>query len=155
TTRELLPVMEEAGCDLVELGVPFSDPIADGPIIQAASAVALNNGMTFRKSLKIVADFRKSSQMPLIFFGAYNPFLHHGLEASARDAAAAGADGYLAADLPLEESAPFREACRANGLHLVSLLAPTSPDSRMKAIAEKSSGFIYCIALKGITGTRS
>ena len=155
TTRRLLPVLEEAGCDLIELGVPFSDPIADGPTIQQASTVALGGGMTLEKTLAIVRDFRRESELPLILFGAYNPFLRRGLAESARDAASAGADGFLAADLPVEEALPFREACREHGLHLVSLIAPTSPERRISAIAAQSSGFLYCIAVKGITGART
>lgn len=155
TTRRLLPVLEQAGCDLVELGVPFSDPIADGPTIQRASAVALERGMSLSATLEIVSEFRRQSAMPLILFGAYNPFLRHGLQETAREAAGAGADGILAADLPIEEAAPFREACRANGLHLIALIAPTSPDARIAAIARSASGFLYCMALKGTTGARS
>lgn len=155
TTRRLLPVLEEAGCDLLELGVPFSDPVADGPTIQKASEDALRGGITFNKTLGILKDFRAQSTMPTILFGAYNPFLHHGLEQSARDAASAGADGFLAADLPLEEAEPFRTALAAHGLHLVLLAAPTSPDERLRAIAANCGGFLYCIALKGITGTRT
>jgi tryptophan synthase alpha chain len=154
TTRRLMPVLEEAGCDLLELGVPFSDPIADGPTIQKASTEALERGMTLARTLAIVRDLRATSQMPVILFGAYNPFLRHGLEETARDAAAAGVDGLLAADLPIEEAGPLRTALAAQGLHLVPLAAPTSPDERLRAIGEVASGFLYCIALKGITGAR-
>lgn len=154
TTRRLLPVLEAAGCDLIELGVPFSDPIADGPTIQRASTVALENGMTFQKTLDLLADFRRTSQLPVVLFGASNPFYRRGLEKTAADALAAGADGFLAADVPVEEAAAFRAALKPHGLHLISLVAPTSPDDRVRRIASASSGFLYCIAIKGITGAR-
>jgi len=154
TTRRILPVLEEAGCDLVELGVPFSDPIADGPTIQHASTVALENGMTFQETLNIITEFRQSSQLPIVLFGASNPFYRRGLDRSAADAKAAGADGFLAADVPVEEAADFRAALRPHDLHLISLVAPTSPDDRVRHIAAASSGFLYCIAIKGITGAR-
>lgn len=155
TTRAVLPAVAEAGCDLLELGVPFSDPIADGPIIQRSSAIALDAGMTFPKTLDILREFRQKSDIPTILFGALNPFLVRGLDESARLAAEAGADGFLAADLPYEESDEFREACRRQNLHLVTLVAPTTPADRVAQIASKSSGFLYCIAMKGTTGQGS
>jgi tryptophan synthase alpha chain len=154
-TRRLLPVLERAGCDLVELGVPFSDPIADGPTIQKASTVALENGMSLDKALGLVRDFRQSSALPMILFGAYNPFVVRGLDAMASMAAEAGIDGMLAADLPVEEAADLRAACHAKGLDLVLLAAPTSPTERLRSIAAQSSGFLYCISVKGITGART
>ncbi|MEQ8821151.1 MAG: tryptophan synthase subunit alpha [Sumerlaeia bacterium] len=154
TTRRLLPVLAEAGCDLIELGVPFSDPIADGPTIQKASSVALDNGMTLSKTLEIAREFRAAHETPLILFGALNPFLKRGLEASARAAREAGADGFLAADLPAEEADEFAEICERENLKLVLLAAPTSPDGRLRAIAAKSTGFLYCISSRGITGAR-
>lgn len=155
TTRRLLPVLAEAGCDLIELGVPFSDPIADGPVIQKASVVALERGMTCTKALDILKDFRASHSTPVILFGAWNPFLRRGVKNAVADAVAAGADGYLVPDLPVEESAEMREACRRAGLHLVAFIAPTTPDERVAMIASHGSGFLYCFALKGITGVRS
>lgn len=154
TTRRLLPVLAQAGCDLLELGVPFSDPIADGPVIQQASTVALEAGMTTRETFQIAKEFRQTSEMPVILFGAFNPFLRMGLDECTAAAAAAGIDGFLAADLPVEEAQTMRAACDAHNLHLVSLIAPTSGDDRVRQIAELSSGFLYCIAVKGITGAR-
>jgi tryptophan synthase alpha chain len=154
TTRRLLPVLEANGCDLVEFGIPFSDPIADGPIIQQASTLALTAGMSLRKGFEVIAEFRKTSAMPLVLFGALNPFLAFGLEKCVEEAARLGIDGFLIPDLPLEEAAEFRGLCRPRGLHLVQFIAPTTPPDRMKAIATTSSGFLYCFALKGITGLR-
>jgi tryptophan synthase alpha subunit len=154
-TPQLLHILEENGCDLVELGIPFSDPIADGPTIQRASTIALQQGMTFNLALEQVTEFRKHSELPLIFFGAVNPFLRRGLEKSAKDAAAAGADGFLAADLPTEEADEFRALCNSHQLHLIPLLAPTTTNERIAEISAKASGFLYTMSLKGITGART
>lgn len=154
-TLPVLQVLAENGCDLIELGIPFSDPIADGPTIQRASTIALQQGMTFQLALEQLTEFRKSSELPVIFFGAVNPFLRRGLEKSAKDAAAAGADGFLAADLPTEESAEFRRICDQHQLHLIPLLAPTTSNGRIAEISAKASGFLYCMSLKGITGARA
>lgn len=155
-TKKLLPVLVENGADLIELGVPFSDPIADGPTIQKASEIALANGISLKKILKIVEGFRKDySNIPLILFGAYNPFFRYGLKEIARDAKNAGADGFLSADLPPEEGEEFRSICLNNSLRLVYLIAPTTPKSRQKFIASKSSGFIYYVSVKGVTGQRT
>ncbi|MGF1573723.1 MAG: tryptophan synthase subunit alpha [Sumerlaeia bacterium] len=154
-TLPLLKVLQENGCDLVELGIPFSDPIADGPTIQRASTIALEQGMTFQKALDQLTEFRKTSELPVIFFGAVNPFLRRGLEKSAQDAALAGADGFLAADLPTEESDEFRSLCTAHQLHLIPLLAPTTSNQRISEISQKASGFLYTMSLKGITGART
>ncbi|MBI5154812.1 tryptophan synthase subunit alpha [Candidatus Poribacteria bacterium] len=155
TTRRLLPALETAGADLIELGVPFSDPIADGPTIQRASAKALEGGMTFDRTLGILRDFRRSSELPVILFGAYNPFLRKGIAENVQLAAEAGADGFLAADLPVEECAELRDAAAGRGLKLVLLAAPTSPEERLRSICANSTGFVYCISLKGITGARA
>ncbi|MCB2155830.1 tryptophan synthase subunit alpha [bacterium] len=155
TTKALLPVLAESGADLIELGVPFSDPIADGPTIQKASSIALERGMSFTGTLELLSEFRKSHQTPVVLFGALNPFLAHGLEESSRLAKDAGADGFLAADLPAEEAAEFRAACQPQGLHLVPLIAPTTSNERIAAIAEHAGGFLYCIARRGITGAHS
>lgn len=152
TTRELLPVLEENGCDLVELGVPFSDPIADGPVIQKASTIALEAGTTFPKTLDVLREFRRNSQMSVILFGALNPYLVRGLEESAKMAVEAGADGVLAADLPFEESGEFRDILAAKDLHLITLIAPTTPSPRIRRISDSSTGFMYCISYKGVTG---
>jgi tryptophan synthase alpha chain len=154
TTRELLPVLAEAGCDLVELGIPFSDPIADGPVIQRASSVALDAGMTYPKALELARQFRQHHETALIFFGALNPFLYHGLDKVASDLASIKADGLLAADLPLDESDEIRATLASHNLHLITLIAPTTPDRRLAPFAAACSGFVYCIAYKGTTGTK-
>ncbi len=155
-TARLLPALERAGADLIELGVPFSDPIADGPTIQKASVRALKAGTTLKKTLETLRAAREGGlRAPVILFGAYNPFLHYGLEAVARAAAKAGADGFLAPDLSLEEADEFQHAVEADGLDLVFLAAPTTPDARLRAIAQRTRGFLYCVALKGVTGARS
>lgn len=153
-TRRLLPVLAEAGCDLVELGIPFSDPIADGPVIQRASAVALDAGMTYPQALDMMSEFRRSHQTPVIFFGAYNPFLYRGMDQVADDLAKAGAEGILAADLPLDESGEVRDVLASRNLHLVTLVAPTTPERRLASFADQCTGFIYCISYKGTTGTQ-
>lgn len=155
TTRRLLPVLADNGVDAIELGVPFSDPIADGPTIQRASTIALGAGMTFRKTLSILSDFRKSHQTPVILFGALNPFMAMGFEETATASSAACAEALLAADMPAEEAGELRDALNAKGLHLINLMAPTTPDGRLSEIAAVSSGFVYAIALKGTTGARS
>lgn len=151
-TERVLPVLAQAGCDLVELGVPFSDPIADGPTIQRSSTIALHGGMTFPHTLEILKGFRREHETPVILFGAYNPYLVRGLENAARMAKEAGAQGILAADVPHEESEEFRGILAAEGLHLITLLAPTTPSPRIKAIASDCTGFLYCVSLKGTTG---
>jgi tryptophan synthase alpha chain len=151
-TKKLLPILTKAGCDLIELGIPFSDPIADGPVIQKASTVALNAGITFPKTLGILSEYRKSFDNPVILFGALNPYLARGAENSVTMAKQAGADGFLAADLPIEEADELRLLLENKDLHLITLVAPTTPDSRFDQITENASGFLYCISMKGTTG---
>jgi len=153
TTERLVETIAGAGADVLELGVPFSDPIADGPTIQAASQVALKGGTTLEKILELVKRIRERTQIPIVLFGAYNPFLHYGLEKLARRAVEVGVDGFLAPDLPMEESGEFDKICRGAGLCLVYLVAPTTPPDRMREIARRSTGFLYFISLKGVTGT--
>ncbi len=154
-SQDVLSVISDSGCDLLELGVPFSDPIADGPIIQQSSTVALHEGMSFPGSLELLEGFRKTSDIPVILFGAYNPYLARGLEESAEMARKAGADGILAADLPFDEADEFREILKKKNLHLITLAAPTSSPQRLKSIGERSSGFVYAISMKGTTGQLS
>lgn len=153
TTAQIITRIDEAGCDVLELGVPFSDPIADGPTIQASSSEALKTGTTLEKILDLVAEVRKTSQIPILLFGAYNPFLHYGHEALMKRSVEVGVDGFLVPDVPLEESTDFEAACRAADLSLIYLIAPTTPEDRMKQIAARASGFLYYISLKGVTGT--
>jgi tryptophan synthase alpha chain len=144
-----------SGIDVLELGVPFSDPTADGPVIQTASQRALAAGMSVSKSLNLVADIRKKSDIPIIMFGYANPFFHYGYEQFAGDAASAGADGMLIVDLPFEETGEARCHLEANDLALVPLVAPTTPEERLAEILEGAKGFIYYIMVTGVTGQRA
>src|ERR1051325_3172560 len=146
TTLQLVFALEKAGADLIELGVPFSDPIADGPVIQRATERALHNGVTLQKVLDLGKRIRKESEVPLVLFSYYNPLLNHGLEKLAKDAATAGFDGVLASDLTVEESGAFFRAMHTAGLNTVFLVAPTSSPQRMSKIAEVSTGFLYAVS---------
>jgi tryptophan synthase alpha chain len=146
--------LAEAGADVIELGVPFSDPVADGPVIQRASERALRGGTTPGGVIDLVKRLRAKTQVPLLLFSYYNPVLQMGLEKFASSAADAGADGALLTDITPEEAGEYHEAMRARGLDTVFLAAPTSPDARLKLIAEASSGFLYVISRTGVTGTK-
>ena len=154
TTRELVRVAVAEGADLIELGVPFSDPMADGPVIQRAAARAIAAGTALPRVLELVADLRADVSVPIVLFGYYNPFFRYGIEAVACDAEAAGADGFLCVDLPPEESAELRSAARARGLDVIALLAPTTPRARIRTIAAAASGFLYFVSVLGVTGAR-
>jgi tryptophan synthase alpha chain len=151
-TEQLVVALDKAGADVVELGVPFSDPIADGPVIQRATERGLKEGVTLSKVLNLARNIRKKSDVPLMLFSYYNPLLNHGLEKLANDAAAAGIDGVLASDLTVEESGPFVRAMHSAGLNTVFLVAPTSSPERIKKIAEASTGFLYAVSRTGVTG---
>src|ERR1700722_8394758 len=153
-TLKFVEALADAGADVIDLGVPFSAPLADGPTIQRASERALKNGATLRGVLDLVARIRKSSQVPLVIFSYYNPALQMGLEKFAADAAAAGADGVLITDLTPEESAKYREILTQNHLDTVFLAAPTSDAERLGKIAAVSSGFLYIISRTGVTGAK-
>ena len=153
-TPALVAALERGGADLIELGVPFSDPIADGPVIQAGSERALKAGTTMIKVLEIACEIRKRSQIPLLLFTYMNPALHYGLEKLARDAKAAGIDGCLLTDLSVEEAAPYVKVMREAGLDTVFLAAPTSTLERLKLVAEYSTGFVYLVSRTGVTGER-
>jgi tryptophan synthase alpha chain len=144
----------EAGIDVLELGVPFSDPTADGPVIQEASQRALAGGMTMKKVLSMVEDIRKESDIPIILFGYANPFFHYGFDNIARDASATGADGMLIVDLPFEETGEIRDYMQANDMAIVPLVAPTTPPDRMKLVLSEAKGFVYYIMVTGVTGQR-
>ena len=144
----------KAGADVIELGVPFSDPVADGPTIQRASERALRSGTTLAGVLELVRRLRGHSEVPLVLFTYFNPILQMGLEKFAQVAAAAGADGVLATDLTPEEGSDYRAAMQARGLDTIFLAAPTSTDARLAEIARFSSGFLYLISRTGVTGTR-
>jgi len=151
-TLQFVLALAEAGADVVELGVPFSDPLADGPTIQRASERALKSGTTLHGVIDLVRRIRQSSQVPLVLFSYYNPILQMGVDKFASAAAEAGADGVLATDLTPEESAEYRDILRAHNLDMIFLAAPTSDDERLAKIAAASSGFLYLISRTGVTG---
>ncbi|MCW5893818.1 MAG: tryptophan synthase subunit alpha [bacterium] len=154
-TGRIVRAMVAAGADLVELGVPFSDPMADGPVLQRSAARALRAGTTLPRVLELVADLRRDLDTPIVLFGYYNPIFRYGVEALARDAARAGADGVLCVDLPPEEAGELRAATRAHALDLIALLAPTTPGARVRRIAREASGFLYFVSVLGVTGARA
>lgn len=162
TTRRAVLAMAAAGADLVEIGLPYSDPVADGPVIQRASERSLRGGFRLAHGMELVRRLRRDlaaagagdPDLPLLFMTYYNPVLQYGLDRFAADAAAAGADGLLVPDLPLEESGPLEAACRAHGLRLIPFLAPTSTDDRIARVAASDPAFIYCVSLMGVTGAR-
>ena len=147
--------LQEAGADVLELGVPFSDPLADGPVIQRSSERALGRGVTLEAVLGAVRRIRERSELPLLLFSYYNPLLQRGLERLAREAAEAGVDGVLVTDLPPEEADGWLAAARGARLDTVFLAAPTSPPERLRRVADASRGFVYAISRTGVTGERS
>jgi len=154
TTLKILRSLEKAGADCIELGIPFSDPTADGPTIQRASERALKNGISLPRVLRLVREFRRASEVPVILFGYFNPFFRYGLKAFTEQAAAAGADGILCVDLPPEESDELKRWTDLCGLDLVFLLSPTSGPDRVKLVARRGRGFIYYVSVTGVTGAR-
>lgn len=153
-TLEVVPALERWGCDIVELGIPFSDPLADGATIQEASYQALLNGMTPAKCLEAAAQLRRKVRLPLVFMTYFNPILRFGPEDFCRAAAEAGVDGLIVPDLPPEEGGELEEPAQRHGLDLIYLLAPTSSDERIELVARRSSGFIYLVSVAGVTGAR-
>lgn len=152
TTGNIVLAMEDAGADVVELGVPFSDPIADGPVIQRATERALKSGTSLRKIFELIRKIRTSSEIPLLLFSYYNPLFHCGLQELARIAADTGVDGILASDLTIEEAGEFVDAVGSAGMNSVFLVAPTSSEERIKKIAGTSTGFLYAVSRTGVTG---
>jgi tryptophan synthase alpha chain len=156
TSLRLLAGLPGAGADLIEIGMPFSDPMADGPIIQEAGQRALKQGMTLRRTLDLVRELRRLDEAtPIVLMGYYNPIYRYGPGAFARDAVAAGIDGVIVVDLPPEEDAELTAPAHAAGLDFVRLATPTSGEVRLPQIVERASGFIYYVAIAGVTGTRS
>lgn len=154
-SRQLIRVVAESGADVIELGVPFSDPLADGPVIQRATHIALQNGMTLAKCFEMAREARKAGvTIPLVLMGYYNPLLRFGLEACARAAEEAGVDGFIVPDAPPEEAAALQAACRAHDLDLIFLAAPTSTAERLRNIAVATRGFLYLVSVTGVTGAR-
>ncbi len=154
TTISVILAAVQAGADVIELGVPFSDPVADGPVIQAASERALQAGATVHDVLKVAREVRRHTDAGLIVFSYMNPLLRYGLEKFCAEAAAAGVDGVLVTDLPVEEAGPYLAAMAKHDLDPIFLAAPTSPDARLKLIAQHSKGFVYAVSRTGVTGTR-
>ena len=153
-TGRILAAVDRGGADVIELGVPFSDPLADGPVIQRASERALKSGATLRRILEWLPRWREAMRAPTILFSYYNPVLQYGLEGFSRDARRAGADGALIVDLTPEEADPYVAAMRAQNLDTVFLASPTSTDERLKRAAELSTGFLYLVSRTGTTGER-
>jgi tryptophan synthase alpha chain len=151
---EILKALDRAGADVLEVGVPFSDPLADGPVIQRATERALASGSSLRAALELIRSVRPAISAPIVVFSYANPLLRLGLETFAERAAAAGVDGVLALDLPIEEAGGFRETMAARGIDTIFLLSPTTTDERIKKAAELGSGFLYGISRLGVTGAR-
>ncbi|BAM50583.1 tryptophan synthase subunit alpha [Synechocystis sp. PCC 6803] len=155
TTAEALRILDRAGADLIELGVPYSDPLADGPVIQAAATRALQKGVKLDDVLAIVREVHQDIAAPIILFTYYNPIFYQGVEVFLDKIKAAGVKGLVVPDLPLEESDRLLEATAERGLELILLVAPTSSPERQTAIAKKSQGFVYLVSVTGVTGVRT
>lgn len=154
TTEEWVRAAAEAGADLLEIGIPFSDPLADGPVLQRSAERALTQKVRLADALPLVRRVRATVEIPLLLMTYYNLVFQYGDERLAHDAAAAGVDGLIVPDLPPEEAGPLEAAARAAGVHLIYLIAPTTPTARIKMIAERGGGFLYYVSLTGITGAK-
>jgi len=156
TSLDVIEAMSQAGADAFEIGLSFSDPLADGPVIQHATQVALEQGITVKRSLALIAELRsRGVTQPFLVMGYINPLLAYGLDRFVDEAAAAGADGFIVPDLPPEEADDLDRLCRERGLGLIYFLAPTSTEERIQLVAAKAQGFIYLVSLAGVTGARS
>lgn len=153
-TRKVVPLLAESGCDIVELGIPFSDPLADGVTIQRASFAALQNGVTPQLCLDLAGELSRKVSTPLVFMTYFNPVFHYGLKEFCQACAKSGVDGLIIPDLPPEEGTDLETATRTHDLDLIYLLAPTSTEERIRLVAEKSRGFIYLVSVTGVTGAR-
>ena len=154
-TLKVVPLLADSGCDIVELGIPFSDPMADGATIQRASFCALQNGVTPQLCLDLAGELRHKVSTPLVFMTYFNPVLHYGLKEFCRACARSGVDGLIIPDLPPEEGADLEAITRTHDLDLIYLLAPTSTEERIRLVAERSRGFIYLVSVTGVTGARN
>lgn len=153
-TPEIVWGLADSGADMVELGIPFSDPLADGQTIQASSQIALQGGVGLKDIFKMTEKIRQGTELPLLLMGYFNPLFTYGLENFARDASDAGIDGLIIPDLPPEEGQALSKACRARKLSLIYLIAPTTPPKRISKIASASADFSYCVSVTGVTGER-
>jgi tryptophan synthase alpha chain len=156
TSEAMAESILESGADMLELGIPFSDPLADGPTVQMTSFRALENGTNLQMALESLQTLRtRGITSPLIFMGYLNPFLNYGIEKFAKDASDAGIDGIIIPDLPPEEAPPYQAILESQGIYLIPLLAPTSTDARIEQACKQARGFIYCVSVTGVTGARS
>ncbi len=153
-TVDIVLRLEDAGVDLIELGLPFSDPLADGRVNQEAATRALEAGATFDGVMECIAKIRERSEIPMIFYAYMNPLIARGFENAMAAAAQAGIDGFLLLDLPQEEAGPYRKALAQNALNAIQLVTPTTPDVRIGKIVKRANGFIYCVSREGVTGVQ-
>lgn len=151
-TLETALAMEKEGADVIEIGIPFSDPIADGPVIQKAATLALKGGATTTKSIELIKEIRKTSNIPLVVMTYVNSILGYGMEKFIAAFVQAGINGIIVPDLPVEESGLLEDICKEQGIDLIQLIAPTSTRNRIEAIAQKTKGFLYCVSNTGVTG---
>ena len=154
STVHFIHALEKGGADIIELGVPFSDPLADGPVIQKSALRSLKSGTTLKKIIKMVCGVRKTCSVPIMLMSSYNPIFRYGEEAFVKDSINAGVDGVIIPDLPPEEATSLSKLTKTNELDMIFLLAPTSTKERIKIVSEMSSGFIYYVSLTGVTGMR-
>lgn len=154
STVDLILGFEENGADVIELGMPFSDPLADGPTIQYSSDISISNGITIDKIFEMVSKLRERSEIPVILMGYMNPVLRYGVKSFCEKAAASGVDGLILPDIPVEESGLIDREAEKNNLPIIYLVAPNTSDERMKLADEKSNGFVYCVSVTGVTGAR-
>jgi len=155
-SKELIVAIAAGGADLIEIGIPFSDPLADGATVQRTSQVALDNGASLAAGFELTEFARANGvEIPIVFMGYVNPFLQYGIENLAADSARLGVDGFIIPDLPIEESDDFRLPLAEQGVDLIYMVAPTSTERRISQVAERASGFVYCVSLTGVTGARA
>lgn len=155
TSEQILLAMVEAGADLIEVGTPFSDPLADGTTVQRTSQISLDNGTRLRDCIALIKRVREAGvSIPLMLMGYFNPIVKYGVEQYVADCAVAGVDGFIVPDLPIEESERLRAAARAHDLDLIFMVAPTTTEDRLQQVGEKGTGFVYCVAVVGVTGAR-
>jgi len=154
STVEIVLEMEKNGADMIELGMPFSDPLADGPTIQYSSDIAIKNGITIDKIFEMVVEIRKKSEIPIILMGYMNPVLRYGVQEFCEKASRSGVDGLILPDIPVDEDEIIENHAKANNLPIIHLVAPNSTDIRMNLADSKSDGFVYCVSVTGVTGAR-